>query len=72
MSHPFSFTITTFINTETIVAFSNQVIQRGATGDDVVELRRAFNTMDTITEKLTGFMDGERTGQFEIFRINSG
>nr|WEV88722.1 SleB [Bacillus cereus] len=40
----FSFTITTFINTETISAFSNQVIQRGATGDDVVELQaRQYN-----------------------------
>ena len=68
----FSFTITTFFNTETISAFSNQVIQRGATGDDVVELQARLQYNGYYNGKLTGFMDGGRTGQFGIFRINSG
>lgn len=54
MSHPFSFTITTFINTETISAFSNQVIQRGATGDDVVELQARLQYNGYYNGKIDG------------------
>ncbi|WP_024573049.1 spore cortex-lytic enzyme, partial [Bacillus subtilis] len=50
----FSFTITTFINTETISAFSNQVIQRGATGDDVVELQARLQYNGYYNGKIDG------------------
>lgn len=50
----FSFTITTFINTETISAFSNQVIQRGATGDDVVELQACLQYNGYYNGKIDG------------------
>ncbi|MCY8844046.1 spore cortex-lytic enzyme [Bacillus inaquosorum] len=50
----FSFTITTFINTETIDAFSNQVIQRGATGDDVVELQARLQYNGYYNGKIDG------------------
>ncbi|MGG0023687.1 spore cortex-lytic enzyme [Bacillus inaquosorum] len=50
----FSFTITTFINTETIAAFSNQVIQRGATGDDVVELQARLQYNGYYNGKIDG------------------
>nr|WEV88725.1 SleB [Bacillus subtilis] len=49
----FSFTITTFINTETISAFSNQVIQRGAT-DDVVELQARLQYNGYYNGKIDG------------------
>nr|WEV88721.1 SleB [Bacillus cereus] len=49
----FSFTITTFINTETISAFSNQ-IQRGATGDDVVELQARLQYNGYYNGKIDG------------------
>nr|WEV88720.1 SleB [Bacillus cereus] len=48
----FSFTITT--NTETISAFSNQVIQRGATGDDVVELQARLQYNGYYNGKIDG------------------
>lgn len=54
MSHSFSFTISTFINTETISAFSNQVIQRGATGDDVVELQARLQYNGYYNGKIDG------------------
>ncbi|MFH0347436.1 spore cortex-lytic enzyme [Bacillus vallismortis] len=50
----FSFTITTFINTETISAFSNQVIQRGATGDDVIELQARLQYNGYYNGKIDG------------------
>ncbi|KIN30633.1 spore cortex-lytic enzyme [Bacillus subtilis] len=50
----FSFTITTFFNTETISAFSNQVIQRGATGDDVVELQARLQYNGYYNGKIDG------------------
>ncbi|KFI01188.1 spore cortex-lytic enzyme [Bacillus spizizenii] len=50
----FSFTIMTFINTETISAFSNQVIQRGATGDDVVELQARLQYNGYYNGKIDG------------------
>ncbi|AIX07908.1 MULTISPECIES: spore cortex-lytic enzyme [Bacillus] len=50
----FSFTITAFINTETISAFSNQVIQRGATGDDVVELQARLQYNGYYNGKIDG------------------
>ncbi|MDR4435523.1 spore cortex-lytic enzyme [Bacillus tequilensis] len=50
----FSFIITTFINTETISAFSNQVIQRGATGDDVVELQARLQYNGYYNGKIDG------------------
>ncbi|CAF1832627.1 spore cortex-lytic enzyme [Bacillus subtilis] len=50
----FSFTITTFINTETISAFSKQVIQRGATGDDVVELQARLQYNGYYNGKIDG------------------
>ncbi|MEY8821048.1 spore cortex-lytic enzyme [Bacillus subtilis] len=50
----FSFTITTFFNTETITAFSNQVIQRGATGDDVVELQARLQYNGYYNGKIDG------------------
>ncbi|OIR61196.1 spore cortex-lytic enzyme [Bacillus sp. FMQ74] len=50
----FSFTITTIINTETISAFSNQVIQRGATGDDVVELQARLQYNGYYNGKIDG------------------
>lgn len=48
------FTITTFFNTETISAFSNQVIQRGATGDDVVELQARLQYNGYYNGKIDG------------------
>ncbi|PJZ01014.1 spore cortex-lytic enzyme [Bacillus vallismortis] len=50
----FSFTITMFINTETISAFSNQVIQRGATGDDVIELQARLQYNGYYNGKIDG------------------
>nr|WGD80663.1 spore cortex-lytic enzyme [Bacillus subtilis] len=50
----FSFTIMTFFNTETISAFSNQVIQRGATGDDVVELQARLQYIGYYNGKIDG------------------
>ncbi|MEC1648679.1 spore cortex-lytic enzyme [Bacillus halotolerans] len=50
----FSFIITTFINTETISAFSNQVIQRGATGDDVIELQARLQYNGYYNGKIDG------------------
>ncbi|KAA6455075.1 spore cortex-lytic enzyme [Bacillus atrophaeus] len=50
----FSFTITAFSNCEKIYAFSNQVIQRGATGDDVIELQARLQYNGYYNGKIDG------------------
>lgn len=58
----FSFAAAFFDHHETVHAFSNQVIQRGATGDDVIELQAVFNITDFITGKSMVFTAGPHTG----------
>ncbi|KAF1679806.1 spore cortex-lytic enzyme [Bacillus mexicanus] len=50
----FSFTLMMFINTESVSAFSNQVIQRGATGDDVIELQARLQYNGYYNGKIDG------------------
>ncbi|KXZ21990.1 spore cortex-lytic enzyme [Bacillus nakamurai] len=52
----YSFVITSFFNHETAYAFSNQVIQRGATGDDVIELQARL--------QYNGFYNGKIDGVY--------
>ena len=52
----FSFAAAFFDHHETVHAFSNQVIQRGATGDDVIELQARL--------QYNGFYNGKIDGVY--------
>ncbi len=52
----FSFAVAFFDHHETVHAFSNQVIQRGATGDDVIELQARL--------QYNGFYNGKIDGVY--------
>lgn len=55
-------------NTE---AFSNQVIQRGSAGDDVIELQSRLKYIGFYKGEIDGFFAGEHIGHFGIFNLNS-
>lgn len=60
-----------FFEHETAHAFSNQVIQRGATGDDVIELQARLQYNGFYNGKIDGVYGNSHTGPYEIFRRNS-
>ncbi len=51
-------------------AFTQQVIQKGAVGDDVIELQSRLQYIGFYNGKIDGVLDGELTGLYVIFRMN--
>lgn len=51
-----------------VQAFTNQVIQKGAVGDDVIELQARLQNIGFTEGKLMAFLVGVPIGHCEIFK----